>query len=252
MSSHDPREGTRDCSTEPSCRQDDRGCGVGDRKSRRIDEDGETECLDESVLPVSTDPYIDFALGLDGTTYEDTKRTGEPPIAARLGYPSVSETLRRLESVIGLPTGADMAADLIPMDSNVTLLEPVTRLPSSGEGETRGWGKPSSSSLGWLPFQSSTSKFPIQGSPSLWPKVAPARDHALMDLDSSSPPDAPVDEARSLTPRVSATVSGSGLISGSVESASVLTNPGSVEIQEKVFSGPRLFPDDDGVECGMA
>jgi len=251
VSSRDPREGTRD-SPKPSCRQDDRGCGVGDRKSRRIDEDGETERLDGFVLPVSTDPYIDFALGLDGTTYEDSKKTGEPPIAARLGYPSVSETLRRLESAIGLPTGADTAVDLIPMDFNVTLLESVTRLPSSGEGETRGWGKPSGSSLSWLPFRSSTSKFPTLAPSSLWPEVAPARDPALVDLDLSSSLDAPVDEARPPTPRVSATVSGSGLISGSVESASALTNPGSVEIQEKVFSGPRLFPDDDGMEYGMA
>ena len=250
MSSCDHGEGTRDCS-KPACRRDNRGCGVDDRKSRRTDEDGEMERLDEFVLPPPTDPYIDFALGLDGTTCGDSKRAIEPSIATRLGYPSVSETLRRLESAIGLPIGAETAVDLIPMDFNVTLSESDTRLPSSGEGEARGWSKPSSSSLSWLPFRSSTSKFPTQVPSSLWPAVAPARDHHTpMDLDLSLSLDVPA-EARPLTPGVSATVSGSGLIPGSVESASALTNPGSVGIQEKVFSGPRLFPDDDGMEYGM-
>ena len=250
MSSRDHGEGTRDCS-KPACRRDDRGCGVGDRKSRQINEDGETERLDEFVLPPPMDPYIDFALGLDGMTCEDSKRASEPSIATRLGYPSVSETLRRLESAIGLPTGAETAVDLIPMDFNVTLSESDTRLPSSGEGGAQDWSKPSSSSLGWLPFRSSTSKFPIQVPSPLWPGVAPARDHhAPLDLDLSLSLDAPA-KARPLTPGVSATVSGSGLISGSVESASALTNPSPAEIREKVFSGPRLFPDDDGMEYGM-
>ena len=251
VSSRGPGEGTGGCS-EPPFRRDDRGCGVGDRKSRRIDEGGETERLDEFVLPVPTDPYIDFVLGLDDTTYGGSKRTSEPSVATRLGYPSASETLRRLESAIGLPTGADTVVDLIPMDFNATLSESVTRLPLSGEGEARGWGKPSGSSPSWLPFRSSISKFPTLAPYSLWPGVALARDHALMDLDLSSSLDAPIDEDRSMTPRVSATVSGSGPMSGSVESASALTNPGSAEIQGEVFSGPRLFPDDDGMEYGMA
>ena len=73
-----------------------------------------------------------------------------------------------------------------------------------------------------------------------------------MDLDLSPSLDVLVDEARPLMPRVSATVSGSRPMSGFGESASALTNPDSAEIQEKVFSGPRHFPDDDGMEYGMA
>jgi hypothetical protein len=247
----DLREGTRDCPEPSSCHRDGRRSGVGDQESRRIDEGGETERLDEFVDLAPTDPYIDFAFGLDDTTYGDSKRMSEPSVAARLGDPSVSETLLRLESAIGLPTGAETTVDLIPMDFDATLSESILPLPSSGNGETRGWNKPSCGSLSWLPFQFSTSKFPTVAPSSLWPTVASSRSHALMGLDLSSSLDAPV-EARPRTPRVSATVSGSGLMSGSVESAPALTNPDSVEIQERVFSGPRLFPDDDDVEYGMA
>ena len=73
-----------------------------------------------------------------------------------------------------------------------------------------------------------------------------------MDLDSSPSLDALVDEARPLMPRVSGIVSGSGPMSGFGESASALTNPDSAEIQEKVFSGPRHSPGDNGMEYGMA
>jgi len=253
VSGCDLREGTRVYSKHSSsCRRDGRGCGVGDRESRQIDEGRETERLDEFVPLTPTDPYIDFAFGLDGTAHGDSKRTSEPSVGTRLGYPSVSETLRRLESAIGPPTGADTAVDLIPMDFDRTLSELIPQLPSSGEGETQGRGKLSGSSLGWLPFQISTSKFPSLAPSPLWPTVTPVRDHpTLTDLDlGSSSLDAPV-EALPRTPRVSVTVSGSGSMLGSVESASALANLGSAEIQE-VFSGPRLFPDDDDVEDSMA
>ena len=239
---HDLREGTWVCSKPSSCRRDGRGCGVSDWKSRRIDESGETERLDEFVPPTPTDPYIDFAFGLDGISCGDSKRTSEPSVADGFDYPSVSETLRRLESAIGLPTGAETTVNLIPMDFDVTISESIPQLPSSGEGETQGWGKLNNSSSSRLPFQFSTSKFPTLAPSSLWPVV---RDHTLTDLDLSSSLDAPV-EAGPRTLRVSATVSGSGPASGSVEFVSALTNPGSAEIQE-VFSGPRLFADDDCV-----
>lgn len=108
-----------------------------------------------------------------------------------------------------------------------------------------------SSSLGRLLFQSLTSKFPTQAPSSLWPTVTPARDHTPMDLDLSSSLDAPVCEARPLTPRVSAIIPGSGPMSRLGEPAPALTDPDSAEIQE-VFSGPRHFPDDDGMKYCMA
>lgn len=245
MPDRDLREGTRTCSMSSSYRQDCGGCGVGDRKSRRI-EGGETERLDEFVHLAPMDPYIDFAFGLDGTTYGNSETTGEPSVAARPGYPSVSETLRRLESAIGLPTGADAAVDLIPADFDITPQESIPQLPSSEEGETQGWSKLSGSSPNRLPFQFSTSKFPTLAPSPLWPTATLARDYALTDLDLSSSL-----EAGPRTPRVSATVFGSGPAPGSIESASALTNLDSAEIQEKVFSGPCLFSNDDSVEYGM-
>jgi len=71
-----------------------------------------------------------------------------------------------------------------------------------------------------------------------------------MDLDLSPSLDALVDEARPLTRRVSAIVSGSGPMSRFGASVSALTNPDSTEIQ--VLSGPRHFPDDGGMEYGVA
>lgn len=243
----DLREGTKVYSKHSSSyRRDGRGCGVGDRESRRIDEGGETERLDEFVPLTPTDSYIDFAFDLDGTANSDSKRAGEPFAGTRLGYPSVSETLRRLESAIGLPIGADTAVDLIPVEFDRALSESIPQLPSSEEGETQGRGRLGSSSLGWLPFQISTSKFPSLAPSPLWPTVASVRDPTLTDLDLGSSLDGPV-EAMPRTPRVSVTVSGTGLVLGSVESASALTNLDSAEIQE-VFSGPRLFPDDGSVE----
>lgn len=229
MPGRDLQEETGACPNNPPCQRDDWGRDKG----------GETERLDNFVLPVSADSYVDFAFSLDDTAYNDSKRTSESSVTARLGYLPVSETLRRLEPAIGLPTSAETTVDLIPVDFDVILSGSTPQLRSSGEGETQGLGKLSSSSLSLLPFQLSASKFPTMVPSPLSLTGTLVRDHALTDLDLGSSLGAPV-EVMSRTSRVPAAVSGSELM---LESA--LTNSDSVAIQEKVFSGPSLFLDDD-------
>jgi hypothetical protein len=204
------------------------GCGV--------DEGGKTEHSDVFVLPAPADPYIDFAFGLDGTTHENPGMATEPSAAAGLDYPSVSETLRCLESAMGLPTSADTTVDLAPMDIDATFSISTPQRLSTGAGETRheiplnGSGSPR-----LLPFHLSTSKLPA---------LAPPLSLTRSGLNSLLK--APV-EVRPQSPHISATVSGLGLPSGSVESVSPLINQGSAEMQE-VFAGPSLFLDDGGME----
>lgn len=245
----DPREGTRAGSNLSPRRRDGLGCGVSDSKPRQICEDGERERLSELVLPAPTDPYIDFAFSLDVTHYENPKRTNEPSAAVGLDYPSVSETLRHLGSTIGLPTGADATVDLIPMDIDKTLSASTPQLFSSGEGEAQRRGLLSNCPLSHLPFQPSTSGFPsLAPSSSLSPVMTAARNPALPDLDLSSSLVAPI-QVRPQTSLTPATVSGSGLALGYAKSASVLVDSDSAaEVPEKVFAGPSLFLDDDGME----
>jgi len=242
----DPRGGTRVGPNLSPRRRDGWGCGVVDSKPRQIDEDGGRERLGEFVLPALADPYIDFAFGLDAKPHDDPKRTNEHPAAVGLDCPSVSETLHRLESAIGLPTGADATVELIPMDIDKTLSVSIPQLLSSGEGETQCWGLLNSSLLSHLPFQPSTSEFPSLA-PSLSPVVTTARDLALTDMGLSSSLVVPI-EVRPQTPWISATVSRSGLTLGYVESASALVDSDMAEVREKVFAGPSLFLDDDGME----
>ena len=225
-------------------------CGVDDLEPRRISGGGETDRRDAFVLPVPTDPYIDFAFGLDGTTHcDDPKRTNEHSVAIGLDHSSVSETLRRLESEIGPPTGiGDATVDLIPMDIDTMLSVPVSHRLPSGEGETQRRGSPSDNPPNPLPFQPPTSNFPaLAPCSSSSPAVATARNLVLRGPDLSSSLEALVQD-RPQTPQTSTTVSVSELAMGSTEPASTLVNLGSVEVQRKVIAGPRLFLDDDGME----
>lgn len=247
----DVQGGTRVCSKSSPSRRVGWKSGVDDLEFRQIDGSGEPERVEEGLgFPdIPADPYIDFAFGLDGSTTtndDDPKRTSERSVAPRFGEPSVSETIHRLESVIGLPTGADTTVDVIPMDFDTVLSGLIPPLPSSGEGGIQCWGKLGKGSLSWLPLQlPPTSKFPALAAPTLSPTVTPARDLAFTDLDLGSSLGAPA-EVGSRIPQVSTTVSGSTSTLGSAGSASGAANPDSAEIQ--VFSGPSLFLDDDGME----
>ena len=213
----------------PHHSRDGWGCGV--------DEGGKTEHSDVFVLPAPADPYIDFAFDLDGATYEAPRMAAEPSVAVGLGHPSVSETLRCLESAMGLPTSADTTVGLAPMDVDAILSVSIPQRLLAGGGETR-HGSPlnGSSSPRPLPFHLSTSKLPALAPPP-----------SLTRSDLSSLLKAPV-EVGPQSPHISATVSGLGLPSGSAGSVSPLINPGSAEMQEKVFAGPSLFLDDGGME----
>jgi len=240
--------GTVDSNPSPS-RREGWECGVDDLEPRRISGGGETDRRDAFVLPAPTDPYIDFAFGLDGATHcDDPKRTNEPLVAIGLDHSSVSETLRRLESEIGPPTGVDATVDLIPMDIDAMLSVPVSyRLPS-GEGETQRRGSPSDNPPNHLPFQPPTSNFPaLAPYSSSSPAVTTAHNLVFRGPDLSSSLEALV-QARPQTPQISTTISGSELAVGSTEPASALVNLGSAEVQRKVIAGPRLFLYDDGME----
>jgi len=223
--------------------RDDWDCGVDDFEH----EGGETERSGVLVLPAPMDPYLDFAFGLDGTTHDGLERTNGPRAATGLDYPSVSETLRHLESAMGLSTGADTNADPAPMDIDTILSTTIPQRLLSGFGETHCWGSLNSNSLSSLPFHLSTPEPQVLRVSSLSPVVTPGGNLTLTYSNLSLPPEAPV-EVRPQTPRISVAVAGSGLTPGFVESVSGLTNPDSAEIREKVFAGPSLFPDDDGME----
>ena len=231
--------------SESSRNRDGWGRGVDDLKSRWIDGGGETERLDGLVLSTAApaDPHVDFAFNLEGTTHNDDPKTISEPSAsdaARIDHPSTSETLRRLESAMGLPEGAGTTVELIPMDFDTTPSASTPQFFASGEGGTQCWGR--------LPFQSSSSKFPaLVPSPLLSSTITSARELASTGLDLSSLSEAPV-EVRPRTPRVSVAVSGSGPTLGSVESVSALADPDSAEMRERIFSGPSLFLGDDGME----
>jgi len=234
----DVQGGTRVRSKLSSPRSDNWKLGVDDLEFLQTGGGGEPERVEELGFPTPTDPYVDFAFGLDGsttTTNDDLKRTSEGSVVARFSEPSVLETIRSLESVIGLPTGASTTVDIVPMDFDTVLSGLIPPLPSSGEGEVQCWGRPSQ-----LPFQlSPTSKFPTLAAPSLSSTVVPA----FTDLDLISS----LEASGSRTPQVSTTVSGCGLTLGFVGSMSETANPDLAEIQG-VFSGPNLFLDDDGME----
>jgi len=246
----DVREGNGvDLGSSPR-RGDDWGCGVDDVESPRIGEGVETGLLGALVLPAPTDAYLDFAFGLDGSTHNDFERASGPLVVTGLYCPSVSETLRNLESAMGPPVGAgtNVDVDLAPMDVDAMLSASVPQRLLSGGGETQCRGSLSSSSLSLLPFHLSTSSPQGLGhSPSSSPVVTVGRNLALTCSDSSLSPKTPV-EVRPQTHRISVTVAGSGFAPGSVEpasAASALFNLGSTE---KVFAGPSLFLDDDGME----
>ncbi|KAF9647159.1 hypothetical protein BDM02DRAFT_3117535 [Thelephora ganbajun] len=246
---HGNRDGKR-VDLKPSPRRGDWRCGVDEFKLRRINEGGERERFDGFVLSAPTDPYTDFAFDLDRTAHDDPQRTSGPSVAAGLDHPSVSETLRPLESAIGLHTGAETTVDLAPMDVDTTFSGPISKGISSREGEAQGCGQLSDSLPSLLPFQFSTSKLPAPASSLslLPPAVTAAYDLALMDLDLGSSLETPAEVRPRPTPRISATVFGSGLTLGSVGPASTLISPGPAAIREKVFVGPSLFLGDDGME----
>lgn len=223
-------------------------CGVDDSEPLPTNEGGETKRPGVLVLPAPTDTYLDFAFGLDGTADEGSERANGPLAIAGLDYPSALETLHHLESAIGLPTEADTNADPAPMNIDATLSTSIPQRLLSGGAGTRCRSSLNTNSLSLLPFHLSTSKPQVMGLPSsLSPVVTAGRDLALTYSGSSLLPKASV-EVRPQTPRISVTVAGSALTPGFVESASGLTNPDSAEIQDKVFAGPSLFPDDGGME----
>ena len=210
-------EGTRVCPKPSTSSRDDRACGVDDPEPQRIDEDGRTERRDGFALPVPTDPIIDFVFSLDDTARGDPQRTTGPPIAAQLDHPSISETLRRLETAIGLSAGADTTVDLVLMDFEATLSN--LHLPSGG-GEAQPWGKLSSSAPSRLPFQRSTPKFQTPAPSSLPPTVLSASDRVFTDVGSDP------------------------LVGVAAEAGSRTFSRGSEGMQEMAPSGPSLFLDD--------
>lgn len=219
VSRGDLPEGTRVCPKPSTSSRDDRACGVDDPEPQRIDEDGETGRRDGFALPVPADPYIDFVFSLDDTARGDPQRTTEPPVATQLDYPSVSETLRRLETAIGLPAGAGTTADMVLMNFDATLSKPNPQL-SSGGGEAQPWGKLSSSALSRFPFQQSTPKFQTPAPSSLPPTVLSASDRVFTNLGSDP------------------------LVGVAAEAGSRTFSRGSGGMQGKVSSGPSLFLDD--------
>ena len=231
---------------EPSRRRGDLECGVDGFEPPRMDEGGEPERPEVSVDPTPSEPYIDFAFGLDVATrdYDSPGRTIEPSVAIGLDYPSVSETLRRLESGMEPLTEADTNADITLMNIDTMLSALTQKRLSPAEGEVQCRDLPSSSSFKSLPFYLPT----LAPSSSSSPMVTTSRDLALAHLDSGSSLKAPV-EVRPQTPQISATLSGLELELGSAdEPASMSIDLSSVEIQEKVFAGPNLFLNDDGME----
>ena len=221
---------------------------MGDFEPLRIDEGIETERDGVLVPSAPTDTYLDFAFGLDGAT-NDTSESADGPLAnTGPNYPSVLETLRHLESAMGLSTDEDTNADPAPMNIDATPSRSIPRRLLSGYGETQCRGSLNISSLSPLPFYLSTSKPQVLGLPSPLSPVATADSNLTLTYSNSTPsPKAPV-EVRPQSPRISVTVSGLGLTPELVESVSGLTNLDSAEIQEKVFTGPSLFLDDDGME----
>ena len=219
---------------------------VDDSEPLRVDEGGGAEGPGGFAHPASMDPYVDFAFGLDVTTRgygTSPGRTSRPLVPTMLDYPSTSETLRSLESAIGPPLDAETNADLTLVDVDAPFLIASTpqRL-SPREGETQRRSLLSSGPLRPLPFHLST----FATSP-LLPVATTAHNLALTHLDSNLSLKAPV-EIRHQTPRIPATLSGSGLGLGSAKPAAALADLGSAKIQEKVFAGPSLFLDDDSME----
>lgn len=232
---------------EPSRRRGDLECGVDGFELLRMDESGEPERPEVSVDPTPSDPYIDFAFGLDVATrdYDSPGRTKGPSVAIGLDYPSVSETLRRLESGMEPLTEADTNADITLMNIDTMLSALTQKRLSPAEGEAQCRDLPSNSSFNSPPFHLPT----LAHSSSLLPMVTTSRDLALAHLDSGSSLKAPV-EVRPQTPQISATLSGLELELGyrsADEPASMSIDLSSVEVQE-VFTGPSLFLDDDGME----
>ena len=229
-------------------RRDDWECGASDLEPLRINRGEGTGCPGGTfALPAPTDPYLDFALGLDGTTLDDSERTNGALVTTELDYPSVSETLRHLESTMGLPVGTGVGVDPTLMNPDAILSVSVPRL-RSGDGETQSRGLLGGTSLSQLPFYLSTSKPQILGySFSSSSIVAADGGLTLTPPNSSLSPKAPV-EVIPQTPRISTTVSGSGLTwtPRSVECVSAMTNLDSAKAQ--MFAGPSLFLGDDGME----
>jgi hypothetical protein len=235
-----------DLKLSPHLQDDYSECVVGGFKPQQIFETVEPERFDEAAFRATTDPYVDFAFGLDGTIHDEPL----PSMVPELECPSALETLRHLESVIWPPTSSDTTADLIPIDLDATLLKPIPRHPSPGEWETRCGGPLNSNPLDLLPFKHSASSFStlVLPAPSLSSATAvtttPDRVSTNLDLCSL------LDTVMPGTPLISATASVSGVSIGCAETASVLMNLGLAEGQEGVIAGPRLFQllDDDGME----
>ena len=224
-------------------------CGVDGLRPRRIDESREPEGFGGNTLPAPADPYTDFAFGLGGTAQGDARRPSEPGTGVE--YPSALETLRGLESAMGAPAGVGATVDLVPMDIEANFSNSSSKRLSSGGGETQCRDLPGSNSLNVLPFQRPAWDFSTLPPPhSLSPAVTAAHDFPFPPLDLGSTLVTAPAQVRPPNPRVSATVSSSGMALGSGHPVSTLVDPDSAEMHEREIAGPRLFQpfDDDGME----
>lgn len=207
-------------------RDDYSECRVGGSKSPWVSGGEESELFDDAAFHAPTDPYADFAFGLDDVTYGEVETTSGPLVATGLGYTSALETLRHLESAMEPLT----SAGLVPMNLDAALSK---QMP--------GYLSPEPSSFSTL----------VPPSPSLSPTVAGSATRNLVSMNSDlrSLLDTPIVVAPG-TPRISrisGTVSSSGMMFELDKTVSALRNLHPVEEE---IAGPRLFQllDDDGME----
>ena len=247
---HNHRDGKRgSVELSPRSREGSSECGVDCLKPRQIDcVNGELEGFGDPAFRAPTDPYTGFAFDLDATTRGHPRATSESFAAAGLDHPTTLETLRRLESSMEPSTGADTTTDLVPMDVEAILSNSIPKHLSPGEGETRSWGQLNRTALGLLPFQLVTLDSSTLATPPLSPTIDATDNLAFTNSNLGTSLGMPV-QVRPPSPRLSMTVSSSGMAFESVESASASVNPESAETQEMI-AGPRLFHplDDDGME----
>lgn len=242
-----------DSELSPRCRGYYSECGVGGTEPWGIGEIVEPERFDRVAFRAPTDPYADFAFVLDGAT-QGGSESGSL-VAAELEHLSALETIRYLEFTIGPPRGEDATADSTPTDFDTMLSKAITKCPSPGECEIQCLGQPNGNPLNPFPFQlsTSTSSFSalVPPSPSLPPAVSADTAHKLVSTNSDlrSLLDTPTEVMPGI-PRISATVSNSGMSFECAETASGPMNLDLVEVQEEVIAGPRLFQllDDSGME----
>ena len=217
---------------------------IGSSKRRRTGGSAKQERFDEVAFRAPADPYTDFAVGLDGAAH------GEPgPLTdTGFGYSSALETLRRLESAMGPPTGAGTTADLFPMDPDATPM-----CPSPSGGETQSLGKLGGNPLNPLPFRLQTSSLSTPAPPpplfSSTAGVASPHSLASTNFDLFSLLDTPTGVMLG-TPQITVTIPGPGTIPECAETASVLMGLDPVDAKEEEIAGPRLFQllDDNDME----